>query len=239
MAWDKAELERLRARYADDPGGRMHDPKFGARRRAGLQPRRAAGALRRRADLPDRAATAASTRRRPTSPGLDVAISGVPVRPRRLEPRRHPLRAARGPDDRAGRALQPRPRLRADLRHRGRRRRRRALLRAATTSPPSHREIEAWIDGDRRAGGAAAQRRRRPFDHLSDPARRRRATRRSGSSTSTRIPTPAGRSTGCARTTARRSATPSSPACSIRRGPCRSGCAARPSISTSSRPTAA
>jgi agmatinase len=28
MAWDAAELERLRARYADDPGGRLHDPKF-------------------------------------------------------------------------------------------------------------------------------------------------------------------------------------------------------------------
>ena len=28
MAWSEAELERLRARYADDPGGRMHDPKF-------------------------------------------------------------------------------------------------------------------------------------------------------------------------------------------------------------------
>ena len=28
MAFDKVELDRLRARYADDPGGRMHDPKF-------------------------------------------------------------------------------------------------------------------------------------------------------------------------------------------------------------------
>ena len=28
MAWSEAELERLRARYADDPGGRVHDPKF-------------------------------------------------------------------------------------------------------------------------------------------------------------------------------------------------------------------
>jgi agmatinase len=28
MAWNAEELERLRARYADDPGGRMHDPKY-------------------------------------------------------------------------------------------------------------------------------------------------------------------------------------------------------------------
>jgi agmatinase len=28
MPWNEADLERLRARYADDPGGRMLDPKF-------------------------------------------------------------------------------------------------------------------------------------------------------------------------------------------------------------------
>jgi len=28
MPWSQAELERLRAKYADDPGGRVHDPKF-------------------------------------------------------------------------------------------------------------------------------------------------------------------------------------------------------------------
>ena len=28
MGWTEAELARLRAKYADDPGGRMHDPKF-------------------------------------------------------------------------------------------------------------------------------------------------------------------------------------------------------------------
>ena len=28
MAWTEADLARLRARYADDPGGRMYDPKF-------------------------------------------------------------------------------------------------------------------------------------------------------------------------------------------------------------------
>lgn len=28
MAWDEDKLARLRARYEDDPGGRMHDPKY-------------------------------------------------------------------------------------------------------------------------------------------------------------------------------------------------------------------
>lgn len=28
MAWDETKLARLRERYADDPGGRMYDPKF-------------------------------------------------------------------------------------------------------------------------------------------------------------------------------------------------------------------
>ena len=77
MAWDEAELERLRARYADDPGGRMHDPKFArvAERvfSRGARPAPFVG----RADVPAapyRAVDPAA----PDFSGLDVAITGVP-----------------------------------------------------------------------------------------------------------------------------------------------------------------
>lgn len=77
MAWSEAELERLRARYADDPGGRMHDPKFA---------RVAAWAFSRGArpapfvGVPT-FLTAPYRQVDPAAPdfsGLDVAITGVP-----------------------------------------------------------------------------------------------------------------------------------------------------------------
>ncbi len=78
MPWSDADLERLRARYADDPGGRMHDPKFGrvAERvfRDGARPAPYAG-------VP----TFLTAPHRPVDPaapdfaGLEVAISGVPL----------------------------------------------------------------------------------------------------------------------------------------------------------------
>jgi agmatinase len=79
MAWDEAELARLRARYGDDPGGRMHDPKFAkvAERifSRGARPAPFVGVptfltapYRRPADLGA-----------PDFSGLDVAISGVPM----------------------------------------------------------------------------------------------------------------------------------------------------------------
>jgi agmatinase len=77
MAWSEAELERLRARYADDPGGRMHDPKFAriAERvfSRGARPAPFVG-------VP----TFLTAPHRPVDPaapdfsGLDVAISGMP-----------------------------------------------------------------------------------------------------------------------------------------------------------------
>ena len=77
MAWSEAELERLRARYADDPGGRMHDPKFArvAERvfSRGARPAPFVG-------VPT-FLTAPFRQVDPGSPdfsGLDVAISGVP-----------------------------------------------------------------------------------------------------------------------------------------------------------------
>ncbi len=78
MPWTEAELERLRARYADDPGGRMHDPKFGrvAERifSRGARPAPYAG-------VPTFLAAAHRPvdRDAPDFSGLDVAISGVPV----------------------------------------------------------------------------------------------------------------------------------------------------------------
>jgi guanidinopropionase len=78
MAWGEAELERLRTRYADDPGGRMHDPKFarvaervfsrGARRAPFVGVPTFLTAPHRQVD--------------PAAPdfsGLDVAITGVPI----------------------------------------------------------------------------------------------------------------------------------------------------------------
>lgn len=78
MAWGEAELERLRARYADDPGGRMHDRKFArvAERvfSRGARPAPYVG-------VPT-FLTAPFRQVDPGSPdfsGLDVAISGVPM----------------------------------------------------------------------------------------------------------------------------------------------------------------
>jgi agmatinase len=76
MAWTTAELARLRDRYADDPGGRMHDPKLAkvAERvfSRGARPAPYVG-------VP----TFLTAPHRPVDPvapdfsGLDVAISGV------------------------------------------------------------------------------------------------------------------------------------------------------------------
>lgn len=77
MAWDAEKLERLRARYADDPGGRMHDPKF-ARVAARVFSRGARPAPF--AGVP----TFLTAPFRPVDPaapdfaGLDVAITGIP-----------------------------------------------------------------------------------------------------------------------------------------------------------------
>jgi agmatinase len=77
MAWNEAELERLRAKYADDPGGRMHDPAF-ARVAArifsrGTRPAPYVGVPTFLA-APFRAVDPAT----PDFGGLDVAITGVP-----------------------------------------------------------------------------------------------------------------------------------------------------------------
>ena len=78
MAWSDAELERLRARYADDPGGRMHDPKFArvAERvfSRGARPAPFVG-VPSFLSAPIRAVDAAA----PDFSGLDVAISGMPI----------------------------------------------------------------------------------------------------------------------------------------------------------------
>jgi len=78
MPWSEAELERLRARYGDDPGGRMHDPKF--RRVAervfsrGARPAPFVGMPTFLA-APQRIVDPAA----PDFAGLDVAITGVPM----------------------------------------------------------------------------------------------------------------------------------------------------------------
>ena len=238
MAWTEADLRaaaralRRRSRRADAR------PEVRAGRRAGVQPRRAAGALRRRADLPDRAAPAGRSRRRRTSPASTWRSPGC--------------RSISAPSNRAGTRFGPRA-VRTIERvgpynhvldcapiH--------DLAVADVGDVPfssrydiasSHREIEAWIAAIVGAGGAAAVASAATIRSPIRSCGRSAATGRSGSCTSTRIPTPAGRSTGCARTTARRSATRCWPACSIRRGRSRSGCAGRRSISTSSPPTAA
>jgi agmatinase len=78
MAWSETELERLRARYADDPGGRMHDPKF-ARVAAQVFSRGARPAPY--VGVPT-FLTAPFRQVDPHSPdfsGLDVAMTGVPM----------------------------------------------------------------------------------------------------------------------------------------------------------------
>jgi agmatinase len=78
MPWNEAELERLRARYADDPGGRVHDPRFArvAERlfTRGSRPAPFVG-VPTFLTAPLRAMDAAA----PDFAGLDVAISGVPM----------------------------------------------------------------------------------------------------------------------------------------------------------------
>ena len=77
MAWNEAELERLRGRYADDPGGRMHDPKFAhvAERVFSRGARRAPFVgVPTFLTAPWRDVDAAA----PDFSGLDVAITGVP-----------------------------------------------------------------------------------------------------------------------------------------------------------------
>jgi agmatinase len=78
MAWTEDELARLRARYADDPGGRMLDPKF----------RRVADRVFSRGSRPapfvgvPTFLTAPHRAVDPVAPdfsGLDVAITGAPV----------------------------------------------------------------------------------------------------------------------------------------------------------------
>ena len=77
MAWDEEELERLRARYADDPGGRMHDPHFAAVASRifsrGARPAPFVGVPTFLA-APFRAIDPAA----PDFSGLDVASTGVP-----------------------------------------------------------------------------------------------------------------------------------------------------------------
>ena len=141
-----------------------------------------------------------SIRAAPDFAGLDVAIIGVPMDLGVTNRSGLALRAAGAARDRADRALQPRARLRADLRSRvadigdvpfsSRYR--------LASSHRRHRGADAAIVD---AGVRAAVGRRRPFDHLSDPAGGRRKAGRSGWSISTRIATPAGRSTGCASST--------------------------------------
>jgi agmatinase len=79
MAWDEGRLARLRERYGDDPGGRMHDPYFAevAARlfTRGARPAPFAGiptfldAPYRRPEVPEA----------PDFGGLDVAITGMPL----------------------------------------------------------------------------------------------------------------------------------------------------------------
>jgi agmatinase len=78
MPWGPEELERLRARYADDPGGRMHDPKFArVAERVFSRGARPAPYVGVPAFL-----TAGHRQVDPAAPdfsGLDVAITGVPL----------------------------------------------------------------------------------------------------------------------------------------------------------------
>jgi agmatinase len=79
MGWNADELARLRARYADDPGGRMHDPRFArvAERifRGGARPAPFAG-IPTFLDAPYRRPEDLAA---PDFGGLDVAITGVPI----------------------------------------------------------------------------------------------------------------------------------------------------------------
>ena len=78
MGWSEADLERLRRRYADDPGGRMHERKFArvAERvfSRGARPAPYTGVPTFLA-APFRAIDPGA----PDFAGLDVAISGVPL----------------------------------------------------------------------------------------------------------------------------------------------------------------
>ena len=236
MAWSKAESETAaralcrRSRRADARS------EVRAGRREGVQPRGAAGAVRRRADVPDRAVPADGPRGAGLS-GLDVAISGVPfdLAASNRSGTRFGPRAVRA-IERVGpynHVLDCAPIFDMAVADVGD-----VPFRAATTSPASHREIEAWIAAIV-GQGVGRSRSGATIRSLIRSCGRWAPAGRSGWCISTRIPTPAGRSTGCARTTARRSAMRCWPGCSIRRGPSRSDCAARRSISTSSPPRAA
>jgi agmatinase len=78
MAWSEDELARLRAKYGDDPGGRMHDPDFarvaGRIFSRGARPAPYAG-VPTFLDAPHRRVDATA----PDFSGLDVAITGVPL----------------------------------------------------------------------------------------------------------------------------------------------------------------
>jgi agmatinase len=78
MAWSEDDLRRLRARYADDPGGRMLDPKFArvAERvfSRGARPAPYVG-VPTFLTAPHRIVDPAA----PDFSGLEVAITGVPV----------------------------------------------------------------------------------------------------------------------------------------------------------------
>ena len=78
MGWSEDDLARLRARYADDPGGRMHDPALAAvaeklfDRGARSAPFAGVSSF---LDAPLRIADPEA----PDFAGLDVAISGAPI----------------------------------------------------------------------------------------------------------------------------------------------------------------
>ena len=78
MGWSEDDLARLRARYGDDPGGRMHAPEFArvAERvfSRGARPAPFVG-VPTFLDAPFRAVDATD----PDFSGLEVAISGVPI----------------------------------------------------------------------------------------------------------------------------------------------------------------
>ena len=79
MAWGESELERLRAKYGDDPGGRMHDPRFAA------VAERVFSRGARPAPFVGVPTFLAAPYRRPEDPaspdfgGLQVAMTGVPL----------------------------------------------------------------------------------------------------------------------------------------------------------------
>ena len=78
MGWSEADLERLRRRYADDPGGRMHEPKF-ARVAERVFSRGARPAPYTGVPTFLTAPFRPIDRDAPDFSGLEVAISGMPL----------------------------------------------------------------------------------------------------------------------------------------------------------------